>query len=71
MTDAVRPSELDPKVAARLKRDSAGLMAAIAGASDDGRTASFVAASLLVIPPILRSRRSPTATGLTGRESAW
>jgi len=36
MTDAVRPSELDPKVAARLKRDSAGLMAAIAQQYDTG-----------------------------------
>jgi phosphoribosyl-AMP cyclohydrolase len=36
MTDAVRPSELDPRVAARLKRDSAGLMAAIAQQYDTG-----------------------------------
>ena len=36
MTDAVRPSELDPRVAARLKRDPAGLMAAIAQQYDTG-----------------------------------
>ena len=36
MTDAVRPSELDPRVAARLKRDSAGLIAAIAQQYDTG-----------------------------------
>jgi len=36
MTDAVRPSELDPRVAARLKRDSGGLMAAIAQQFDTG-----------------------------------
>ena len=36
MTDAVRPSQLDPKVAARLKRGSGGLMAAIAQQYDTG-----------------------------------
>ena len=36
MTDAVRPSQLDPRVAARLKRDSGGLMAAIAQQFDTG-----------------------------------
>jgi phosphoribosyl-AMP cyclohydrolase len=36
MTDAVRPSELDPRVAARLKRNSDGLMAAIAQQYDTG-----------------------------------
>ena len=36
MTDAVRPSELDPRVAARLTRDPAGLMAAIAQQYDTG-----------------------------------
>jgi phosphoribosyl-AMP cyclohydrolase len=36
MTDAVRPSQLDPRVAARLKRDSGGLMAAIAQQYDTG-----------------------------------
>ena len=36
MTDAVRPSLLDPRVAARLKRDSRGLMAAIAQQYDTG-----------------------------------
>jgi len=36
MTDAVRPSRLDPAIAARLKRDSSGLMAAIAQQYDTG-----------------------------------
>jgi phosphoribosyl-AMP cyclohydrolase len=36
MTEAVRPSRLDPKIAARLKRDSGGLMAAIAQQYDTG-----------------------------------
>jgi len=36
MTDAVRPSRLDPRIAARLKRDSHGLMAAIAQQYDTG-----------------------------------
>jgi phosphoribosyl-AMP cyclohydrolase len=36
MTDAVRPSQLDPKIAARLKRDGSGLMAAIAQQYDTG-----------------------------------
>jgi phosphoribosyl-AMP cyclohydrolase len=36
MTDAVRPSQLDPKIAARLKRDAGGLMAAIAQQYDTG-----------------------------------
>jgi phosphoribosyl-AMP cyclohydrolase len=36
MTDAVRPAQLDPKIAARLKRDAHGLMAAIAQQYDTG-----------------------------------
>jgi phosphoribosyl-AMP cyclohydrolase len=36
MTEAVRPSRLDPEIAARLKRDSNGLMAAIAQQHDTG-----------------------------------
>src|ERR1700685_1500480 len=36
MTDAVRPSNLDPKLAARLKRDADGLIAAIAQQYDTG-----------------------------------
>jgi phosphoribosyl-AMP cyclohydrolase len=36
MTDAVRPAQLDPKIAARLKRDADGLMAAIAQQYDTG-----------------------------------
>jgi len=36
MTGAVRPSRLDPEIAARLKRDSQGLMAAIAQQYDTG-----------------------------------
>jgi len=36
MTAAVRPSRLDPEIAARLKRDSQGLMAAIAQQYDTG-----------------------------------
>ena len=36
MTDAVRPSRLDPAIAARLKRDANGLMAAIAQQYDTG-----------------------------------
>ena len=36
MTDAVRPAQLDPKIAARLKRDANGLMAAIAQQYDSG-----------------------------------
>ena len=36
MTEAVRPSRLDPEIAARLKRDSQGLMAAIAQQYDTG-----------------------------------
>jgi phosphoribosyl-AMP cyclohydrolase len=36
MTDAVRPSRLDPQIAARLKRDENGLMAAIAQQYDTG-----------------------------------
>jgi len=36
MTDAVRPSNLDPKIAARLKRDPDGLVAAIAQQYDTG-----------------------------------
>jgi phosphoribosyl-AMP cyclohydrolase len=36
MTDAVRPSGLDPRIAARLKRDANGLMAAIAQQYDTG-----------------------------------
>ena len=36
MTEAVRPSRLDPEIAARLKRDSHGLMAAIAQQYDTG-----------------------------------
>ena len=36
MTEAVRPSRLDPKIAARLKRDPGGLMAAIAQQYDTG-----------------------------------
>src|SRR6266436_6536545 len=36
MTEAVRPSQLDPKIAARLKRDANGLFAAIAQQWDTG-----------------------------------
>ena len=36
MTDAVRRSQLDPTIAARLKRDGDGLMAAIAQQYDTG-----------------------------------
>ena len=36
MTDAVRRSQLDPTIAARLKRDGNGLMAAIAQQYDTG-----------------------------------
>jgi phosphoribosyl-AMP cyclohydrolase len=36
MTDAVRPSRLDPRIAARLKRDGSGLIAAIAQQYDTG-----------------------------------
>jgi phosphoribosyl-AMP cyclohydrolase len=36
MTEAVPPSRLDPQIAARLKRDSNGLMAAIAQQYDTG-----------------------------------
>jgi phosphoribosyl-AMP cyclohydrolase len=36
MTDAVRPAQLDPKIAARLKRDANGLLAAIAQQYDTG-----------------------------------
>jgi phosphoribosyl-AMP cyclohydrolase len=36
MTDAVRPSNLDPRIAARLKRDAGGLVAAIAQQYDTG-----------------------------------
>ncbi len=36
MTDAVRPSRLDPQIAARIKRDANGLMAAIAQQYDTG-----------------------------------
>ena len=36
MTQAVRPTELDPKIAARLKRDASGLFAAIAQQYDTG-----------------------------------
>jgi phosphoribosyl-AMP cyclohydrolase len=36
MTEAVRPSRLDPEIAARLKRDANGLMAAIAQQYDTG-----------------------------------
>jgi phosphoribosyl-AMP cyclohydrolase len=36
MTDAVRPAQLDPEIAARLKRDANGLMAAIAQQYDTG-----------------------------------
>ncbi len=36
MTDAVRPAQLDPRIAARLKRDANGLVAAIAQQYDTG-----------------------------------
>ena len=36
MTEAVRPSQLDPKIAARLKRDDNGLFTAIAQQYDTG-----------------------------------
>src|SRR6266481_1577189 len=36
MTEAVRPSRLDPEIAARLKRDASGLVAAIAQQYDTG-----------------------------------
>ena len=36
MTDAVRPSRLDPQIATRLKRDANGLVAAIAQQYDTG-----------------------------------
>src|SRR6202020_1703514 len=36
MADAVRPSNLDPKIAARLKRDANGLVAAVAQQHDTG-----------------------------------
>ena len=36
MTDAVRPSSLDPKIAARLKRDSDGLVPAVTQQYDTG-----------------------------------
>jgi phosphoribosyl-AMP cyclohydrolase len=36
MTEAVRPSRLDPAIAARLKRDANGLVAAIAQQYDTG-----------------------------------
>ena len=36
MSGAVRPSSLDPKIAARLKRDAHGLVAAIAQQHDTG-----------------------------------
>ena len=36
MTDAARPSSLDPKIASRLKRDSGGLVPAVAQQYDTG-----------------------------------
>src|SRR6201984_2955273 len=36
MSEAVRPTSLDPKIAARLKRDASGLFAAIAQQYDTG-----------------------------------
>jgi phosphoribosyl-AMP cyclohydrolase len=36
MTEAVRPTQLDPKIGARLKRDASGLFAAIAQQYDTG-----------------------------------
>jgi phosphoribosyl-AMP cyclohydrolase len=36
MTEGARPSRLDPRIAARLKRDPAGLVAAIAQQHDTG-----------------------------------
>ena len=36
MTSVIRPSELDPKIAARLKRDAAGLFPAVAQQYDTG-----------------------------------
>ena len=36
MTEAVRPTQLDPKITARLKRDASGLFAAIAQQHDTG-----------------------------------
>ena len=36
MTEAVRPSNLDPKIASRLKRDASGLVPAIAQQYDTG-----------------------------------
>ena len=36
MTEAVRPSNLDPTIAARLKRDANGLVAAVAQQHDTG-----------------------------------
>ena len=36
MSEAVRPSSLDPKIAARLKRDAHGLVAAVAQQDDTG-----------------------------------
>src|ERR1700758_527531 len=36
MTDAARPSNLDPKIASRLKRDANGLVAAVAQQYDTG-----------------------------------
>jgi phosphoribosyl-AMP cyclohydrolase len=36
MTDAVRPSNLDPKIASRLKRDANGLVPAVAQQYDTG-----------------------------------
>jgi phosphoribosyl-AMP cyclohydrolase len=41
MTDAVRPSRLDPRIAARLKRDANGLVAAIAQQYDTGEVLMF------------------------------
>jgi phosphoribosyl-AMP cyclohydrolase len=36
VTSVIRPSELDPKIAARLKRDTAGLFPAVAQQYDTG-----------------------------------
>ncbi len=37
MTDAARPSQLDPAIAARLKRDATGLVVAVAQQHDTGQ----------------------------------
>src|ERR1700691_3135209 len=69
MTDAVRPSQLDPKIAARLKRDANGLMAAIAQQQHTGEPQEHDTGEVLMLGWMDDEALHRTLT--TGRCTYW